>query len=100
MTDSQLATWQRHVLDARRRVEQFRAAGYPTGVPEDAAILAADQELTALRAALAELIMVADLRGDSTLPRPENDPILWTARMQTAWDEARATLASAEEASR
>ncbi len=49
MTDAQLKAWQRHVLDARRRVEQFQVAGYPTGVPEDAAILAADQELTAMR---------------------------------------------------
>ncbi len=50
MTNAQLKAWQRHVLDARRRVEQFQVAGYPTGVPEDAAILAADQELTASRA--------------------------------------------------
>ncbi len=49
MTDSQLAAWQRHVLYARRRVEQFQVAGNPTGVPEDAAILAADAIVQAAR---------------------------------------------------
>lgn len=46
-------------------------------------------EVERLRAALAELVEVADLRGDSTLPHPADDPKPWTARMQTAWDEAR-----------
>ena len=45
------------------------------------------------REALEELVEVADLRGDSTLPHPADDPLLWTARMQTAWDDARAALA-------
>ena len=36
--------------------------------------------------AVQELLEVAALRGDSTLPVPEDDPVLWTARMQTAWD--------------
>lgn len=49
-----------------------------------------------LREALGELLEVADLRGDSTLPSPPDDPILWSARMQTAWDEARAALATPE----
>ena len=43
--------------------------------------------------AATELLEVADLRGDSDLPHPSNDPYLWTARMQTAWDEIRAALA-------
>jgi hypothetical protein len=34
-----------------------------------------------------ELLEVATLRGDNDLPHPCNDPKLWTARMQTAWDE-------------
>jgi len=42
--------------------------------------------------ALKELVEVADLRGDSTLSHPADDPVLWTARMQTAWDEARAAI--------
>jgi len=43
-----------------------------------------------------ELLEVADLRGDSELPHPSNDPKLWSARMQTAWDELRAALAYRE----
>lgn len=39
--------------------------------------------------ALEELVTVADLRGDAELPHPSDDPKLWTARMQAAWDEAR-----------
>jgi hypothetical protein len=46
---------------------------------------------------LRELLEVADLRGDSDLPHPSDDPLLWTARMQTAWDEARAALAKVED---
>ena len=41
-----------------------------------------------LREALVELVEVAELRGDDDLPHPCQDPGLWTARMQTAWDEA------------
>ena len=39
-----------------------------------------------------ELNEVAGLRGDNQLPRPEDDPGLWTARMQTAWDELEEAL--------
>ena len=49
-------------------------------------------ERDALRTAASELLEVADLRGDAALPHPEDDPKLWTARMQTAWDELRAAL--------
>jgi len=49
-----------------------------------------------LREAAEEVLEVADLRGDTTLPHPEDDPLTWTARMQTAWDELRAALAAPE----
>ena len=39
-----------------------------------------------LEAVLRELVEVATLRGDNDLPHPMNDPKLWTARMQDAWD--------------
>lgn len=41
-----------------------------------------------LEDALIELVEVANLRGDNELPAPPDDPLLWSARMQTAWDEA------------
>jgi hypothetical protein len=47
-----------------------------------------------LRDAAEELLTVADLRGDSDLPHPADDEKHWTARMQTAWDDLRAALAS------
>ena len=46
-----------------------------------------------LRGAALELLLVAVLRGDNSLPHPEDDPLLWTARMQTAWDELDAAMA-------
>jgi hypothetical protein len=49
-------------------------------------------EIERLREALSELLECADLRGDADLPHPSDGPLLWTARMQTAWDEARAAL--------
>ncbi len=42
--------------------------------------------------ATSELDEVAGLRGDNQLPHPEDDPGLWTARMQTAWDETSEAL--------
>ncbi len=42
--------------------------------------------------AAGELDEVADHRGDNQLPHPEDDPLLWTARMQTAWDEIKEAL--------
>ena len=45
-----------------------------------------------LREVLDELVEVATLRGDNDLPHPANDYLLWTARMQTAWEEAEAIL--------
>ena len=43
-------------------------------------------EYPTLKAATEELIEVASLRGDNELPHPSDDPALWTARMQQAWD--------------
>jgi len=45
-----------------------------------------------LEDAASELLETADLRGDADLPHPEDDPKLWTARMQTAWEELRRCL--------
>ena len=47
--------------------------------------------------AASELMEVADLRGDNCLPSPPDDPKLWTARMQSAWDELDAALAARKE---
>lgn len=56
----------------------------------------AERERDDLLAALSELVAVADLRGDADLPHPSDDPKLWTARMQAAWDDARALIARME----
>ena len=48
--------------------------------------------IEALEDAASELLETADLRGDADLPHPEDDPKLWTARMQTAWEELRRCL--------
>lgn len=47
------------------------------------------RRLEAVYDAAQELLEVARLRGDDTLPCPSADPKLWTARMQDAWDELR-----------
>ena len=39
-----------------------------------------------------ELFEVAQLRGDNELPHPADDPLLWTARMQDAWDDLETAL--------
>jgi len=49
-------------------------------------------ELEAQVEAAREVLEVADLRGDTDLPHPANDPKLWSARMQDAWDSLRAAL--------
>lgn len=51
-------------------------------------------ERDGLREAAAELLEVAVLRGDNELPHPADEDKLWTARMQTAWDELDAALAA------
>ena len=43
-------------------------------------------EIVKLKDAVEELLEVAKLRGDNELPAPPDDPKLWTARMQEAWD--------------
>jgi hypothetical protein len=53
-------------------------------------------EVERLREAATELLEVADLRGDSDLPHPADDPIDWTARMQDAWDDLRTALKAAD----
>lgn len=51
-----------------------------------------EQDVNKVTEVLAELLEVGDLRGDTNLPHPSDDPILWTVRMQEAWDEARKVL--------
>lgn len=52
-----------------------------------------EAEVARLREALEELIEVSDLRGDiDEIPHPCDDPKLWTARLISAWDNARAAL--------
>ena len=58
-----------------------------------------EEALPALIAVAEAAVKVADvarLREDDVLPKPEDDPKLWTARMQTAWDEVHAALAKLE----
>ncbi len=51
-----------------------------------------EAERDRIRDAAVELIEVAELRGDNVLPLPEDDPLLWTTRMQTAWNELEEAL--------
>lgn len=51
-----------------------------------------EDQSNAMRDALFELIECAILRGDCDLPHPSDDPKMWTARMQEAWDSARALV--------
>jgi hypothetical protein len=46
--------------------------------------------------ALEELVEVAELRGDSDIPHPCDDPKTWSARMADAWADARAAIAKAK----
>lgn len=55
------------------------------------------KELELLEDAASELLECARLRGDNELQSPERDPQLWTARMQTAWDEFEAALEDSSE---
>jgi hypothetical protein len=45
-----------------------------------------EEKSSCLINAVEELLEVANLRGDNDLPHPADDPKLWTARMQDAWD--------------
>ncbi len=51
-----------------------------------------DDLLARLIEACTELLEVADLRGDTTLLNLADDPILWIARIQEAWDILREVL--------
>ena len=78
-------------------IEALVARGRSTfeSVPRDALAWALAGIVVRQRAvveAARELLEVADLRGDSELSHPADDEKLWTARMQTAWDELRAAL--------
>jgi len=53
-------------------------------------------DLMAVVEAAIELTAVARLRGDDVLPKPEDDPKFWTARMQTAWNELDKHIAALE----
>ena len=52
--------------------------------------------LIAVAEAAVEVADVARLREDDVLPKPEDDPKLWTARMQTAWNELDKHIAALE----
>ena len=58
---------------------------------------ALEAEIERLRDVLSELVECAELRGDNELPKPEDDPVLWSARMQTAWDEAERVIGGEDE---
>lgn len=72
-------------LEQRARIDGGNAKLRVKLATEQARVLRLENVLT-------ELVEVADLRGDSELPHPADDPKTWTARMQTAWDEAHAAL--------
>ena len=59
-------------------------------------VLQLEQAVETLMAAGNELLEVARLRVDNDSPHPSNDNKLWTARMQTAWDEFEEALAETE----
>ena len=59
----------------------------------------AEAELAAARPIIEvakELLETADLRGDSVLPLPPDDPKPWSAHAQTVWNALRAALAHKE----
>ena len=74
--------------------------GVKTGsVPEARRLEAGINALPALIAVAEAAVEVADvarLREDDVLPKPEDDPKLWTARMQTAWNELDKHIAALE----
>ena len=65
------------------------------GLPEAFSAVVADLKVVRaklgamekLRLAAEELLEVAELRGDNELLHPANDSKMWTARMQSAWDD-------------
>lgn len=81
------------VCSVRAELERDNAEFHKCVMRAEAAYCDLEAERDSLRAAAVELLEVADLRGDADLPKPDEDPNLWTARMQTAWDEMRAAIA-------
>jgi hypothetical protein len=94
-------------------VQQYDTPGVPVAFPRFSKRELAelvwkerDAEVEQLRAVVTrfqetagELLEVAALRGDSCLPAPADDPKLWTARMQEAWDGLQDALTESERGS-
>lgn len=78
-------------------VHRFDQAREALALPKSQAEKQAEALLESKRA-LDELIEVAELRGDNTLPAPPDDPKLWTARMQVAWNEAEEAIKACRDA--
>lgn len=74
-----IADEQAHIIETQKKIIRFERG-----------------HKEALLDALDELVTVAAMRGDDELPSPCNDPLLHTARMQTAWVEARDAIAEAQ----
>lgn len=64
---------------------------------ENAALKEALARAEAVTDAAVELVEVAELRGDNALPSPCDDPLLWTARMQDAWNYLETALEATNE---
>ena len=75
--------------DKVRAVEYYAAQTKELIERLRAELATARNDALALTNAVDELLEVAALRGDDELPHPSNDPILWTARMQEAWDNLK-----------
>jgi hypothetical protein len=57
-------------------------------------VKAAEAKFAKLHFAAEELLEVARLRGDDCLPNPCDDPLCWTSRMQTAWDDLKSEVSN------
>ena len=90
-----VSLWNKEMKIVRRGRDVIAAVWGKTEEEEEsnAAMITAASDLLA---ALQELVEVADLRGDSDLPHPADDPKMWSARMAEAWEDARAAIAQAE----
>ncbi len=86
---SQLAQRDKELAKAKEEVDTYKRLVDIADENYGSEIAGAREKNERLREATAELLEVGDLRGDTELPHPANDPALWTVRMQTAWDELR-----------
>ena len=81
-TQTKTATIDDNTLDEWKR-DEFTPNGWVVveidGAPHDNDLISA----------VGELLEVGHMRGDDELPHPADDANLWTARMQTAWDDLR-----------